>query len=170
MIRCERLFWLACTLLGTARAAHTIFRQAAVCGAYEALEATIYEQLTPFLGGISQNQVDKAISWFSDPGRAPKHAELKYNMTAARTLQADDPEYPYSNPYIVKVVVKDGEFYLPGGRIAPIREGFSFTSQWYGLTHYEALLRTQRGALLSMSNKNQATQTLVQQVKRLPAA
>ncbi|KAK9845094.1 hypothetical protein WJX74_010503 [Apatococcus lobatus] len=98
--------------------------------AYEALEPTIYEQLTPFLGGITQSQVDKAISWFTDPGPPPKYADLKYNMTAATTLRADDPLYPYSNPYILKVVVKDGVFYLPGGRIAPIREGFAFTSQW----------------------------------------
>ncbi len=130
-----RLFWLLlCLELLPTRSSRTIQQDthslAGVCKAFETLQPPIYEQLAPFMTGIQQKHVDLASKFYQWPGPAPRTADLKYNLTAAQTINPADDSFPWSHPYIVKVVIKDGQAYLPGGRIPPVREGFSFTSQW----------------------------------------
>ncbi len=144
---------------GTRSSTHQHFGRSETCAAYEALYPTIYEQLVPFLGGVKQSQVDLAKRLYQTTWPPPKLAEHKFNLTAAQTLAPDDPAFPWyqcslppcflwtflstvldgggckccfcrSHPYLVKVTVKDGELWLPGGRIPPVRDGYAFTFQW----------------------------------------
>ncbi len=154
------LSWLLLQLVTVRGSRHSNSLAAIQCGAYEALYPTIYDQLLPFVTGITQAQVDLATRYYYPTGDPPKLADLKYNDTAAATLLPDDPAYPWcafhllsllscfackckitattraflwlarSHPFFVKVVVKDGEFYLPGGRIPPYRHGYALTAHW----------------------------------------
>lgn len=101
-----------------------------VCDAYEVLYPTIYEQLAPFMGGISQSQVDKASDHFQDEyySTGPNRSHAKFNLTAARELAPNHTDYPWSNPFMVKVVSRDGTLYLPGGRIPSHRDGYAFSA------------------------------------------
>ena len=66
------------------------------CAGYEALYPTIFEQLAPFFGGITQEQVDKAsMHYAADWDTGPKHAHTKFNISAAQTLPPQHPDYPW---------------------------------------------------------------------------
>ena len=87
---------LSCLVGAYASAARHIASGAgAHCAAYEILYPTIFDQLMPFMSGITQSQVDLASKRLGWPGSAPKHAHLKYNETAAATMSPADPAYPW---------------------------------------------------------------------------
>ena len=101
-----------------------------VCDGYAALYPTIYQQLTPFMGGVYQNAIDAAAESLmlkQNEGKTKSSdSAIVYDDAAARSLPAHHPDFPWTHPYYIKVVSLDGQLYLPGGLLSVGTMGFSF--------------------------------------------
>ena len=109
-------------------AVRTQTQDLARCAGLEALYPTIYEQLSVFMGGIQQAQLDEVKRFMAQPSRGNNAVRSgpRYNNSEAAVLPATHPDFPWSHHSMVKIVSLNGEFYLPGGHIPVHSDGFAF--------------------------------------------
>ena len=97
------------------------------CRVHQDLYGTILEQLAPFMPSISQQQLDLVVQLYRE---LKQEDQSGYNYAATKTLPVEDTSFPWSHHSLVKLIMSNGTFYLPGGHLPKSTDGFSFTAHW----------------------------------------